>query len=58
MEAENERKTVTVEEAARILGVSRGHAYEAVSTGQIPGIRIGKRWLVPRASLDKMLEVN
>ena len=47
--------TVTVEEAARILGVGRNAAYQAVAIGTIPSIRIGRRLLVPRAALDRML---
>jgi excisionase family DNA binding protein len=48
--------TLTVEEAAAALGVSRGLAYEAVRLGQIPSIKIGRRLLVPRAALSAMLE--
>jgi excisionase family DNA binding protein len=47
--------TVSVEEAGRILGVSRGVAYEAVRRGQIPAIRIGRRLLVPRHKLEALL---
>ena len=50
--------TLTVEEAAKILGVSRGVAYEGVKTGEIPSIRIGRRILVPKAELDKMLGIT
>jgi excisionase family DNA binding protein len=49
------RLTLTVEEAARILGISRAVAYEAVAHGEIPCIRIGKRILVPKAALDRLL---
>jgi excisionase family DNA binding protein len=51
------RLTLTVEEAARALGISRGSAYEAVKAGDIPSITIGKRKLVPRAALEKKLAV-
>ncbi len=51
----NETPTVTVEEAGRLLGVSRGSAYEAASTGELPTIRIGRRLLVPVARLRAML---
>jgi excisionase family DNA binding protein len=47
--------TVTVEDAARILGISRGAAYTHARDGSLPTIRLGKRLLVPRAALDKML---
>jgi excisionase family DNA binding protein len=45
-----------VEEAGRLLRLSRGSAYEAARTGQIPTIRIGRRLLVPRAALLRMLD--
>jgi excisionase family DNA binding protein len=47
--------TLTVEEAGRMLGVSRGVAYEAVRRGQVPSIRVGRRILVPRLRLEQML---
>jgi len=49
------RLTLTVEEAAEALGISRALAYEAVKRGEIPHIRIGKRILVPKAQLDRLL---
>jgi excisionase family DNA binding protein len=39
----NETPTVSVEEAGRLLGVSRGSAYEAAASGELPTIRIGRR---------------
>jgi excisionase family DNA binding protein len=52
----SERLTMTVEEAAKALGISRAFAYEAVHRGDIPHIKIGKRMLVPRAALARVLE--
>ncbi len=49
------RLTLTVEEAAATLGISRAFAYESVARGDIPSIRIGRRILVPKAALEKML---
>ena len=51
----SQRRTLTVIEAGEILGISRSHAYEAVRTGEIPSIRIGKRWIVPADEIDKLL---
>ena len=51
-----ERRTVSVDEAAVRLGLGRNSVYEAVRNGQIPALRIGKRWLVPIAVLDRMLK--
>ena len=50
------RKTYSVPEAARVLGIGRSAAYEAARTGQIPTIRIGKRLLVPIVALKRLLE--
>jgi excisionase family DNA binding protein len=51
--------TVTVEEAARLLGISRQSAYQAARAGELPGvIRIGRRLLVSRFQLDRMLGLN
>ncbi len=47
---------LTVMEAAKLLRLSRGSAYEGIRSGQIPSIRIGRRLLVPRRALEKMLE--
>jgi excisionase family DNA binding protein len=50
-----ERATYTVSEAAKVLGIGRNSAYEAIRQGQIPSIRIGARLLVPRAALERFL---
>ena len=47
--------TYRVEEVAALLGISRNGAYEAVKRGEIPVVRIGKRLLVPRVALDRLL---
>ena len=51
------RMTVSVETAAQILGISRGAGYAAARSGQIPTIKIGKRVLVSRAWIEKVLAV-
>ena len=48
-------RVMSIEEAAEILHLSRGSAYQAAATGELPTIRIGKRLLVPRARLEAML---
>jgi excisionase family DNA binding protein len=50
-----ERATLTVEEAALVLGIGRSAAYDACRRGDIPTIRVGKRLLVPRARLEQLL---
>ena len=53
-----ERPTVSVEEASRILGIGRSLAYHAIATGEIPSIRIGQRIFVPTAALRRMLQLD
>ena len=50
------RLCITVPEAAEMLGISRNFAYELVKQGQIPVIRFGKRLLIPKVGLERMLE--
>ena len=50
------RKTLTVHETASALGISRNAAYEGVRRGEIPSIRVGRRLLVPRIALERLLE--
>ena len=53
-----DQHVITVEEAAEILRISRNGAYEAVKRGEIPSIRIGRRVLIPRIALEKMLRAE
>ncbi len=50
--------TMTVTECAKRLGIGRNSAYEGVSRGEIPVIRVGKRLLVPKAALERLLLVG
>jgi len=52
---DNERLTYNVVEASRILGLSRNATYHACLTRQIPHLKIGKRILIPRLALERML---
>jgi excisionase family DNA binding protein len=50
-----ERLTMTVDEVAAALGVSRGTAYEAVRSGQVPSIKVGRRVLIPCERFERWL---
>ncbi|PJB48719.1 MAG: DNA-binding protein [Chloroflexi bacterium CG_4_9_14_3_um_filter_45_9] len=51
-----ERLTITVDEAAKQLGISRALAYEMARTGKLPTLRFGRRFVVPRKAIDQLLE--
>jgi excisionase family DNA binding protein len=51
-----EALTYSVDEVAALLGVARSVAYEAVRTGLVPAIRVGRRWLIPRKRFHDWLD--
>lgn len=50
--------TKSVDDTARILGISRQSAYAGVHDGTIPSIRIRGRILVPTAGLRRLLMLD
>lgn len=48
-------RTYTVDEVAAIVGISRSTAYECVRRGEIPSRRFGRRIVVLRHELDRLL---
>jgi excisionase family DNA binding protein len=53
--AEAQRRTLSLEQAARQLGISRTSAYTYASDGLIPTIKLGTRLLVPKAAFEKLM---
>jgi len=53
---EDKRLTLTIEETAALLGIGRNLCYSRVKTGEIPVIKVGRRLLVPRRALLKLLD--
>jgi excisionase family DNA binding protein len=51
----DERQVVTVVEAARLLGIGRSLAYEAVARGELPALRIGRRILISKEGLNRLI---
>ncbi len=58
LDALDGRVTLTVEEAASLLGLGRSAAYEAARRGEIPTRRLGRRVLVPVPALLNWLGVT
>ena len=50
-----ERLCLSVPETAKVLGISRGLAYELARSGELPVVRFGRRLLVPKIALERML---
>ena len=54
---DTDKLTLTVEQAGKLLGISRATAYMLANNGGIPVIRLGERRIVvPRRALERMLE--
>ena len=51
-----QRLTLTVAEAAELLGVSRWLIQQQVGRGALPAVRLGRRILIPRARLLAWIE--
>ena len=50
-----ECRTMSVTDAARVLGISRTTAYECVRAGDLPSVRLGGRIVVPTQAVDRLL---
>ncbi|MCA9628098.1 MAG: helix-turn-helix domain-containing protein [Myxococcales bacterium] len=48
-------QALSVEEAARRLGISRSTAYECVRNGSIPSLRFRRRIVIPAVVIDQLL---
>ena len=45
----------SVRDLARYLGVSRRTAYNLVAAGDVPSVRVGGQYRIPRADLERLL---
>jgi len=48
--------TMTVAEAAGLLGISRPAAYECVRRGELRAIRLGHRLVIPRSVVNELID--
>ena len=51
------QELLTTEEAATILRMTREAVSRKVQKGEIPGVKIGKRWLIRKETLAALLEL-
>lgn len=49
------RLTMSISEAAELLGISRTTAYELARSSELPTVRLGRRLLVPVNRLAELL---
>lgn len=47
---------LTVLEVAEILYIGRNTVYDLLHTGKLKGVKIGRSWKIPKASLEKYIK--
>jgi excisionase family DNA binding protein len=50
------RVTYTVPEIAELMGLSRASVYVLLRAGEIPALRMGGRWIIPRRRFHAWLD--
>ena len=53
-----ERQVLTVKDIAEQLGIGINQAYSACERGQIPTVRFGRRWLIPKTAFHQWLQAS
>lgn len=51
-----ERETYLVEEVCQLMGLGINATYRGIHRGEIPSVKVGGRYLIPRAALRRLLE--
>jgi len=52
-----EKIVLAPKEVAALLEIPEARVYQRLVQGDIPGIKWGTRWLIPRAALDKVVAI-
>lgn len=47
--------TISIPDAARLMGVGKNRVYEMAKSGQIPVLKIGNRYIIPKANFEAWL---
>ncbi|AGB40527.1 DNA-binding protein, excisionase family [Halobacteroides halobius DSM 5150] len=51
-----EKDNLTVKDVAKYLNRSETTIYNMLNNGQLPGIKLGGKWIVRKKDLDKFLD--
>ena len=51
----DEQLVYDVPELSKVLLISESHTYKVLRQGLVPSIRLGRRILIPKVALDKIL---
>ena len=51
-----ESQHYTTAEVAELLRIKPGSVSKMITRGQLPGVKAGKRWLIPKGIVDAKLQ--
>jgi excisionase family DNA binding protein len=51
-----DRQVYTPEEVAKLLGLHPNSVYTMLKSGELPGVRAGRKWLISKRRLDAWLD--
>lgn len=46
------------EDVCELLGLSKCHVRRMLRAGELPGVKIGARWYVPKSEFERLLETR
>ena len=49
---------LTLDELCEVLQIGRNTAYQILNSGFIPAFRIGRRWKIPKTSIQELLKTK
>lgn len=54
--SKSKAQTYSVEEFAELLGIGRNSAYEAIKRNEIPVIKVGRIFRIPKTAGDRLVQ--
>ena len=54
--SDDERRTYTPEEVAKMLGLHLNSVYSMLKRGALPGRKVGNKWLISKKQFDEWLD--
>lgn len=49
---------LTLDELCEVLQIGRNTAYQLLNSGFVPAFRIGRRWKIPKTSIEEVLKTK
>ena len=49
------RLTISIPDAARLMGVGKNRVYAMAKSGQIPVLKVGNRYIIPKSTFEEWL---